>query len=168
MNHVFTTDLYLLKKNIFYIYLQPQYHISFANSNRCYKPNTVFCLQHILTLSHESSFLNYELNWTEVAQSGPTLCDPVDNSPQGSSVHGILQARILEWVAISFSKGSSQPRDRTQASRIVGRCFNLWAPREAPTIAPFDFSVNKVLIILISLLYPPIVDFSSLLEISNV
>ena len=46
-----------------------------------------------------------------VAQSCPTLCDPMDCSPQGSSVHGILQARILEWVAISFSRGSPQPRD---------------------------------------------------------
>ena len=45
------------------------------------------------------------------AQSCPTLCDPMDYSPPGSSVHGILQARILEWVAISSSRGSSQPRD---------------------------------------------------------
>ena len=56
----------------------------------------------------------------------PALCDPVDGSPPGSSIHGILQARILEWVAISFSRGSSWPRDRTQVSRIAGRCFNLW------------------------------------------
>ena len=55
------------------------------------------------------------------------------HGPPGSSVHGILQARILEWVAISFSRGSSQPKDRTQASCIAGRCFNLWATREAPT-----------------------------------
>ena len=61
----------------------------------------------------------------EVAQSCPTLCDSVDCSLPGSSVHGILQARILEWVAISFSRGSSQPRDRTQVSRIGGRRFNL-------------------------------------------
>ena len=54
-----------------------------------------------------------------------TLCDPVDYSPPGSSIHGILQARILEWVAISFSRGSSQPRDRTQVSCIVGRCFTV-------------------------------------------
>ena len=46
-----------------------------------------------------------------VAQSYPTLCDPIDCSPPGSSVHGILQARILEWIATSFSRGSSQPRD---------------------------------------------------------
>ena len=47
-----------------------------------------------------------------------------------ASVHGILQARILEWVAISFSRGSSRLRDRTQVSCIAGRCFNLWATRE--------------------------------------
>ena len=47
----------------------------------------------------------------EVAQSCPTLCNPMDCSPPGSSAHGILQARILEWLAISFSRGSSLPRD---------------------------------------------------------
>ena len=62
----------------------------------------------------------------------PTLCDPIDRSPPGSPIPGILQARTLEWVAISFSRGSSQPRDRTQVSRIPGRRFNLWATREAP------------------------------------
>ena len=61
----------------------------------------------------------------EVTQSYPTLCDPVDCSLSGFSVHGILQARILEWVTISFSRGSSLPRDRTQVSCIGGRCFNL-------------------------------------------
>ena len=61
----------------------------------------------------------------EVAQSCLTLCDPMDYSLPGSSVHGIFQATILEWVAISFSRGSSQPRDRTQVSCIAGRCFHL-------------------------------------------
>ena len=55
----------------------------------------------------------------------------MDCSPPGSSVHGILQARILEWVAISFSRETSWPRDRTQVSHIPGRRFNLWATREA-------------------------------------
>ena len=55
-----------------------------------------------------------------VAQSCPTLCDPMDCSPPGSSVHEIFQARILEWVAISFSRGSSQPRDRTRVSCTAG------------------------------------------------
>ena len=50
--------------------------------------------------------------------------------PPGSSVHGILQARILDWVAMPFSRGSSQPRDQTQLSRIARRCFNIWATRE--------------------------------------
>ena len=61
----------------------------------------------------------------------PTLCDPMDCSLPGSSVHGIFQARILEWVAISFSRGSSQPRDQTQVSHNAGRLFTIWATREA-------------------------------------
>ena len=71
-----------------------------------------------------------EVKWREVAQSCLTLCDPMDYSLQGSSVHGILQARVLEWVAISFSRGSSRPRDRTRVSLIAGRCFTVWATRE--------------------------------------
>ena len=63
------------------------------------------------------------LKESEVSQSCPTLCDPVDCRLPGSSIHGIFQARILEWVAISFSRGSSQPRDRTEVSCIVGRRF---------------------------------------------
>ena len=63
--------------------------------------------------------------WSEVAQSCPTLCDPMDCSLPGSSVHGIFQAIVREWIAISFSSGSSRPRDRTRVSRIVDRCFNV-------------------------------------------
>ena len=65
-----------------------------------------------------------------VTQSCPTLCDPMDCSPPGSSVHEILQARILEWVAISFSRGSSQPRDWTRVCYTAGRFFTNWATRE--------------------------------------
>ena len=65
-------------------------------------------------------------SWTikkavKVAQSCPTLCNPL----------GILQARILEWVAFPFFRGSSQPKDQTQVSRTAGRCFTSWATREA-------------------------------------
>ena len=60
-----------------------------------------------------------------VAQSGPTLCDPTDCSPPGSSVHEILQARRLEQVANSYSRGSSQPRDQTRVSCIAGRFFTV-------------------------------------------
>ena len=58
------------------------------------------------------------------AQSCPTLCNPMDCSPPGSSVHGISQARILEWVAISSSRGSSWPRDRTHVSCVS--CIGRW------------------------------------------
>ena len=56
----------------------------------------------------------------------------MDCSPPGSSVHGVLQARILEWVAISFSRGSSQPRDQTLVSCTAGKFFTVWTTREAP------------------------------------
>ena len=68
-----------------------------------------------------------EIKWSEVTQSCPTLCDPMDCSLPGSSLHGILQARVLEWVDISFSRGSFRPRDWTWVSCIPGRHFNLWA-----------------------------------------
>ena len=61
-------------------------------------------------------------------QSYLTLCNPMDCSPPGSSVHGVSQARILEWVAISSSRGSSRPRDGTQVSRIAGRLFTTEPP----------------------------------------
>ena len=69
-----------------------------------------------------------------VAQSWPTLCNPVDCSPSGSSVHGILQARILEWVAIPFSRQSPWLRAQTLVSCIVVRFFNVWTTREAPYV----------------------------------
>ena len=69
------------------------------------------------------------LCWVSV--SCLTLCDPMDWSPPGSSVHGILQAIILEWVAMPSSRWSSQPRDQTQVSHIAGGFFTVWATREA-------------------------------------
>ena len=69
-----------------------------------------------------------------VTRMCPTLCDPMDCSPPSSSVHGILQARILEWVVIPFSRGSSQPRDRTHVSSISGRFFTIRATREAQSL----------------------------------
>ena len=66
------------------------------------------------------------------AQSCPTLCDPMDCSRPGSSVHGISQARILEWVTISFSRGSSWPRDWTHASCTGMSILYHWATWEAP------------------------------------
>ena len=60
-----------------------------------------------------------------VAQSCLTLCDPMDCSQPGSSLHGILQAGILKWVAMPFSRGSSQPRDQTQVSRTADGFFTI-------------------------------------------
>ena len=67
---------------------------------------------------------------SDVTQSCPTLCDPMDYSLLCSSIHGIFLARILEWVAISFSRGSSRPRGWTWVSLIVGRHVIIWATRE--------------------------------------
>ena len=67
-----------------------------------------------------------------VTQSYPTFCDPMDCSLPGSSVHGILQARILEWGAISYSRESFRPRDQTEVSHIASRFFTIWATRESP------------------------------------
>ena len=72
-------------------------------------------------------------NLSEWSQSCPTLCDPVDHT-----VHGILQARILEWVAFPFSRGSSQPRDQTLVSNIASRFFTSWATREAQDFLPTE------------------------------
>ena len=77
---------------------------------------------------------------SEVVQSCPTLCDPMDCSLPGSSAHGIFQARILEWVAISFSRGSSRPRDWTQVSCIVGRRITIWATRKVTLIDRLSLS----------------------------
>ena len=82
-----------------------------------------------------------------------TLCNPMDCSLPGSSVHGILQARILEWVTISFSRGSSQPRDRTWVSRIGGRRFNLWATRQT--------FFGKVMSLLLNMLSRLVITFLS-------
>ena len=90
-----------------------QYHVSFI------------CTLHFYVLYNKAKW-----SWSEVAQSCPTLCDPMDCSLSGSSVHGIFQARVLEWIAISFSRGSFQPRGWTQISCIAGRRFTIWATRE--------------------------------------
>ena len=73
-----------------------------------------------------------------VLQSCPTLCDPMGCSPQGSSVHGIPQARILEWVTIPFSRGSSWPKHWTQVFCTAGRFFTIWAIGDDPNQVYFN------------------------------
>ena len=84
------------------------------------KPQQSFCV----TIVHKNCFLS-DYSLCLVAQSCLTLCDPMDCSLPGSSVRGILQARILQWVAIPSSRASSQPRDRTQFSLIAGGFFTV-------------------------------------------
>ena len=104
----------------------------------------------IRTIIHPASFMtcfpfpglpsNYQFSSTDlqnlknfclVAQLCLTICDSLNYGPPGSSVHGDFQARILDWVAVAFSRGSSQPWDRTQVSLSSGRFFTIWATREA-------------------------------------
>ena len=78
-----------------------------------------------------------------VTQLYPTLCDPMGCSPPGSSAHRISQARILEWVAVSFSRASSQPRDPTRVSYIGRRILHHWATREVqfcPSSTAFPYN----------------------------
>ena len=74
--------------------------------------------------------MGFTLHWSEakvlVAQSCPTLCDPMDCSLPGSPLHGILQARVLKWVSVPSSRRSSQPKDQTWISCIAGGFFTVW------------------------------------------
>ena len=80
----------------------------------------------------EGQILSFQdCKWTVHTQSCLTLCDPMDCSPPGSSVHEISQTRILEWVPISFSRGSSWPRDQTRISGMDRRILDHWTTREA-------------------------------------
>ena len=88
---------------------------------------------HTHTHTHTQSLLSQMLFYRKVkvkSLSHVQLCHPVDCSLPAFSIHGIFQARVLGWVAISFSSRSFQPRDRTQVSCIVGRHFTIWATRE--------------------------------------
>ena len=75
-------------------------------------------------------FRNLSESESEATQSCPTICDAMNCSLSGSSVHGVFQARVLEWVAVPFSRGSSRPRDWTWVSCIAGKFFTIWAIRE--------------------------------------
>ena len=88
-----------------------------------------------------SSSYSYLFCCCSASQLCPTLCNPIDCSPPGSSVHGIFQARILKWVAISFSKESSQPRNQTYIS-----CLGLFTtePTGSPTCLSLGISFRKL------------------------
>ena len=96
-----------------------------VESSSLAKPRRAFKASHALCFS-----MQHECVLAKSLQSCLTLWNPIDHSLSGSSVHGILQARILEWVAILFSRGSSQPRDRTWVSCIAGGFFTTRAISE--------------------------------------
>ena len=91
-----------------------------------------FLMYHVAVLTIVIILYITCLCYAQLLQTCPTLCDPMDCSPP-SSVHRIAQARILEWVAISFSRGSSPPRDQTWVSCIAGRFFTTEPPGK-PTV----------------------------------
>ena len=87
-----------------------------------------YCTKNPYTVTVGWFWERVKWKWSCSVMSDPLRPHGLTSLP-GSSVHGIFQARILEWVSISFSRGSSQPRDWTQVSRIVGRCFTVWESR---------------------------------------
>ena len=98
-----------------------------------------YCFLHHFTFTPDRSITEHSFCFgpaasffldMKITQSCLILCNPM-----GYTVHGILQARILEWVAVPFSRGSSQPRDQTQVSHIAGRFFTSWATRESREIS---------------------------------
>ena len=93
--------------------------------------SVVFRVWSLQTQNYDHFCLRDSLKWSEVAQSCLTLCNPMDCSLPGSSVHGIFQEIVLGWVAIFFSRGSSQPRDWAQVSHIVDRHFTVWTTRNS-------------------------------------
>ena len=95
------------------------------------KPWLYFLLKSTWIKAVTFNLNQFNFSWS-VTQLCLTLCDTMDSSPSASSVHGIFQARILEWVTISFSRGSSQPRDQMHVSCIAGIFFTCWATGEAP------------------------------------
>ena len=91
--------------------------------------NLIICKEPVSKSGHKYWGLRFQhplSEWVKVAQLCQTLCNPM-----GYTFHGILQARILEWVAFPFSRGSSQPRDQTQVSHVADDFFTSWATREA-------------------------------------
>ena len=128
------------QRNIYFCFIDYAKAFDCVDHNKLWKilkemgiPDHLTCLLRNLYADQEATIRTgrgtAEVKWNEVSQSCPTLCDPMDCSLPGS-IHEIFQARILEWVSISFSRGSSQPRDQTQLSHIAGRFFTNWATRE--------------------------------------
>ena len=132
------SDLNAVSKHYhpYFIDEKPRYRkVKFSQSHTNWVAEVEFSLHVFLILSYILSALS-----VLVAQSRLTLWDPMDCSLPGSSVREILQARIMEWVAIPFSKGSSWSKDWTWVSCIAGSFFTIWATREAFQFSSVQFS----------------------------
>ena len=130
------TELRCKRKNMSIVYIR----------NHCLGWTEAYiCMAESLCYSSESiTALLTGYMCAKLLQLCPTLCNPMDYSLPGSSVHGILQARIMEWDAMPSSRESSQPRDRTQGSSIEDRFFTIWAPREAIRYLFFSFWLTSL------------------------
>ena len=113
---------------------------------RAQEEETYHCFYHFPSICHKVMGLDAMILWL-VAQSCLTLCDPMDCSPPGSSVHGILLAGMLKWVAILFSRGWSWPRDQTHVSCLAGEFFTIWATRKAMILVFLIFSFKPALLL---------------------
>ena len=130
----------------------PPHHPSFDND--------LIWVQQQALLFQKLSQKHFRSYITEVSQLCSTLCNPMDHSLPCSSVCGIFQARVLEWVAISFSRESSRPKDQTRDSCTAGRRFTLWATREAPGLTlPLSRS-SRVRLLCDPIENPPSLGFS--------
>ena len=128
-NHLILHRLFLLLPSIF-----PSIGVFSNESTLCIRWPKYQSFTFNITPSNEYSelisFRFEKWKWNHSIMSDS--CDPMDCSLPNPSIHGIFQARILEWVAISFSRRPLWPRDWTWVSHIVGRCFTIWATREVP------------------------------------
>ena len=124
-------DPYLLSNNL--LYNKPGYiSVSLSRENCFSKGSGDLCCM-VRSTGGNSELVICIWKWKKRKWSHSVVSDylrPMDCSLPGSSVHGIFQAVVLEWIAISFSRGSSQPRDQTPVSRIVDRRFTVWATRK--------------------------------------
>ena len=139
MTHFFPTSTRIFRFCFFFAWLWSNIFYLCCPNFKYTRIKFILLFHNILLLS----FHHWDLVWWQVevfrfsslkvlvAQVCPTLCDPMDCSPPGSSVYGILQARRLESVVMCFSRGSSHTRDQTCISCITGRFFTVWATREA-------------------------------------
>ena len=128
------------------MWLESLLTLKFYNSSACQVLTSCISTNNKYQGGLGHNFLNLRFQVIAAAaeslQSCLTLCNPMDCSLPGSSFHRILQARILEWVAMPSSRGSSQPMDWTRASCIAGGLFTIWATREGA-----DFKIIFLILI---------------------